>query len=533
MELSTALVWTLRIVLPIILFCIYFKLQATKEEGSGPTNNVHSRAKLLARREATTGSPPPDSMKSIALKDQTEAPQLFAGGRGDRGDRGGKGGRRGKDESREGSGKERRGKGEKDKEEAAEAEEAKPADGVEKSIEPNEEEEKMHLESLLNYVAFTRKEQQRIYLPAENCAPPPPPPPKKAGDGGAVSSTITAEDMEKANSDAQLVLRGALNIKRSDVAKQLYEQLQEAHVEASESTFELVINVCLQAKDLKGASDFLMKMETAGHLPSSDLLDQVMELYSRQKNAREQERQAKAEALKENAPERVEEDELVLVSCEDEVNRTKLSSNAAVFVPSFIPPPPAKTEEGETVEFADDFQEFMPRTQLTAQSKPFEPKFNVTFDPFAYSWSMEGEDMPAEFTMMPNEKGQHKNGKGKGKRKDGKSWDEAGKGWEYDGDGWDYDGDGWEHESKGWEKGKGKGKSQGHTNGKNWEKSAKDWSSDWYSDSRWSDSTWEAKAPSKKVWVEKQSKESEGKKAGGKTWKPKVEATEAEDAGDN
>lgn len=533
MELSTALVWTLRIVLPIILFCIYFKLQATKEEGSGPTNNVHSRAKLLARREATTGSPPPDSMKNIALKDQTQAPQLFAGGRSDRG---GKGGRRGNDETRGEAGKARRSKAEKEKEEAAEAEQPQPADGVEKHLEPNEEEEKMHLESLLNYVAFTRKEQQRVYLPCENGAPPPPPPPpKKASNAGAVSSTISAEDTEKANSDAQLVLRGALGIKRSDVAKHLYEQLQEAHVEASESTFELVINVCLQAKDLKGASDFLMKMETAGHLPSSDLLDQVMELYSRQKNAREQEKQAKAEALKDHAPERVQEDELVLVPCEDEGNRTRLRPEAAVFVPSFIPPPPTKTEEGETVDFDENFQELMQRTKLTAESKPFEPKFNVTFDPFAYSWSMEDEDM-TEFAM-PLEKGQHKNGKGKGKRKDGKGWDEAGKGWEYDGAGWDYDGDGWEHESKGWEKGKGKGKS--NTNGKNREKSSKDWSSDghWYSDSKWSDSTWEA--PTKKVWVEKQSKESEGKKASGKTWKPKVETTvettEAVDdtAGDN
>merc|ERR1719352_1843786 len=40
-----------------------------------------------------------------------------------------------------------------------------------------------------------------------------------------------------------------------------------------------MVEACVKAKDLPAASDFLMRMEGAGHAPGNDLLDRVMELY--------------------------------------------------------------------------------------------------------------------------------------------------------------------------------------------------------------------------------------------------------------
>ncbi|CAE8618001.1 unnamed protein product, partial [Polarella glacialis] len=94
MELTTALIWTLRIVLPIILFCIYFKLQSPKEElslaGATDNKNKYARNQLLTHRKASLaeGSVPAE-LRNIALKDESQAPTLFQGGGGGRS--GGKG----------------------------------------------------------------------------------------------------------------------------------------------------------------------------------------------------------------------------------------------------------------------------------------------------------------------------------------------------------------------------------------------------------------------------------------------------------
>merc|ERR1740121_219328 len=90
MELATALIWTLRIVLPIILFCIYFRLQTPKDEqhASGPTSHGYSRGELMAHRKAIKPDCPiPTGLVDITLKDQTEAPALFVSAvqRGSRG----------------------------------------------------------------------------------------------------------------------------------------------------------------------------------------------------------------------------------------------------------------------------------------------------------------------------------------------------------------------------------------------------------------------------------------------------------------
>merc|ERR1740121_1623845 len=47
-----------------------------------------------------------------------------------------------------------------------------------------------------------------------------------------------------------------------------------------------MIEICVLAFDLKSASDFLMKMESAGYCPDSTILDKVMDLYTLQKSQR-------------------------------------------------------------------------------------------------------------------------------------------------------------------------------------------------------------------------------------------------------
>jgi len=76
------------------------------------------------------------------------------------------------------------------------------------------------------------------------------------------------------------VINGKIGLKRSDIAQDLYQQLVDSQVRISEATFSLMVQACINAGDLKGASGFLMKMELAGLSPDSDLLDKVMDLYA-------------------------------------------------------------------------------------------------------------------------------------------------------------------------------------------------------------------------------------------------------------
>merc|ERR1719277_527903 len=81
-----------------------------------------------------------------------------------------------------------------------------------------------------------------------------------------------------------MVLKGVTNrkiqIKCPEIAKNLHQQLLDSQVKTSEATFSLMVEVCVNGADLKGASDFLMKMESAGYSADSELLDKVMDLYS-------------------------------------------------------------------------------------------------------------------------------------------------------------------------------------------------------------------------------------------------------------
>lgn len=374
LDLTTLLIWTLRIVLPILFFGIYFRLKAPSKPRPppGPSGNAYSRAKLLRYRKAVA-SQVPDSMKSIALKDQSQAPHLFGGsGRASRSDRSS---RRAPDEQR----------APKEKRETKEKKEKKEPDPTPEALAFSEE--RMHLESLLNYVAFTRQEDQRDFLFANAQGGPPRPTPTKERDAEADTkqAVISGVAAEKANDEAQMVLKGAMKMKRCDVARSLYEQLTDSQVEVAEGTFKLMIEACCIADDLKGASDFVMKMETAGFLPQTDVLDMVMDLYVKQKEQAEAKEAEGAEKADKEEPEAKEADDhlraaaqeapqpqpsapeaaamaqvpmmpmtmfnwdAIASSDEDEDDddepkaagvSTKLSSDAPEFVPGFIPSAP-------------------------------------------------------------------------------------------------------------------------------------------------------------------------------------------------
>jgi len=421
-ELATWLIRGLRVILPIVLFLIYRSWQLPKEEEyPGPTTHVHSRGKLLARRpqslEGDAAEKPP-ALGSLCLKDQLQAPDLFQAptrqlrGAPRRDDR---------RETRERRNERRevRSRGLEDAVLATEDVEKSegPAKDTSKSI-SSALQERMYAESLINYVAFNRKEQQRIFLPDVAGMPPPPPPkPRPLTQGVTAAMSVRTvsngnpemlEDVvQKANEDAQLVLRGAINLKCSSVAKDIYEQLTETEVKISESTFMLMVEVCVLAHDLKSASDFLMKMETTGYCPESHLLDKVMDLYSQQKAEREQEKVKFAEArMKQEAAEaKIASDDIAAALDEllDAQPRVKLSSGAPIFVPG-LPAETAAAAETATAESTPEQDKDGPapskspapapqRTRLTKTAKPFEPKFDCGF---AYAnWA------PAEHQRWP------------------------------------------------------------------------------------------------------------------------------------
>jgi hypothetical protein len=78
-----------------------------------------------------------------------------------------------------------------------------------------------------------------------------------------------------------MVLRGALKTDKCGyiAARRLHDQLNDLDIEILPLTFELIVEACIQADELKDASNYLMHMETSGQTPSSELLDRVMEMY--------------------------------------------------------------------------------------------------------------------------------------------------------------------------------------------------------------------------------------------------------------
>jgi len=485
--------WSIaRILLPIILFCIYFKLQ--KGDCTGPTNNSHSREKLLAHRKVCRGALSLEG--KIVLKDASQAPSLFSDReRGDRGERGG--GRRGARGSRRqpDAPREERGKSKSDSPEF-DAEVGMP-------VELSPSEYKTHIEPLLNYVAFHRKEPQRIFLPdTTGTAPPPPPPPSRKND-------TDGDGAEKANADAQLVLWGAIDLKRSDVALNLYTQLEEDQVELSAGTFRKLIEACIKANDLKNASDFLLKMETSGHTPDTGLLDRVMELYARQKREKETKAAEMSPPLAgafdfvpsfgKGFYSRVEE---FAARLESEGSRTKLVSTAVEFVPTF-PAIPNSVNGSEALEQREE--NF--RTKLTAAAKPFEPKFTDTIIPIMPAWT---EPASEEHKEMRDDQWGAWNAQEDTYREHGDDLDNS---WS------DWNQGAWIERSKGKGKSKSKGKVKGKGSAKNGDPK---WMSDdsWWKETYW-DSNWKNEARSN--GEHKYAKTAhDGKKSGGLVWKPKT-----------
>lgn len=493
MEPADVLIWTLRILLPIILFCIYFKLQSPKDEQiPGPTGQVYSRRELMDQRKGVPAHcAKPPGIEGIALKDPTEAPALFvAAARPARPSAGpGAGGRRG--EGDRGAGRERsdrrRGPGAgADRSDRRAAPDKVEDDAT--STEKQAAQEKMHLESLLNFVAFNPGHQQRFFLPDEE-TPPPPPPKKKpkvaqapligsleSGILCSANTAVSGEAADKANVEAQMVLAGAIKFKRSDVARSIHSQLMDAQVEISDKTFALMIEASVLARDLKSASDFLMKMESSGFCPDSHLLDKVMDLYSLQKSAREQEkRQAAAlqqhqqlqQTMSADAPAALSKTPMealesalgqhISTLAQDPDARSRLSSAAREFVPSFgvAPPPPKPAWAGEPAREAPaaeaveataaapgggeaaappdggadamwygsdedgDMGVLAPpqqqRTRLTASAEPFQPSFGVPMDQYMYGWAAD----PALEGDVGPKAGRGEKKKGKENKKEG------------------------------------------------------------------------------------------------------------------
>merc|ERR1719174_2141478 len=121
-----------------------------------------------------------------------------------------------------------------------------------------------HLESLMNYMAFNRK-NHRIFHPKEVPPPPSSPPPPANGEKPAL------EFQSKANLDAQMVLRGAIAFGKYDVTHDVVDSLAGAKVTPSFDTFLLMVEAMIASNDLPQASEYLMKMEQEGHSPDAML----------------------------------------------------------------------------------------------------------------------------------------------------------------------------------------------------------------------------------------------------------------------
>jgi len=252
------LVWVVRLVLPIIFFVIWHSLQPAKEKKEPqPTGHRHSKLTLLGQRKEAVGQEPPAALSHMKLVDESLVSS--SGPRGGRRER-----------------RERTTENSEDKHERRErrAERKKAKDGGEIS-----REEKLHAESLLNYVAFSRKHwPEAAFLPDSEHEQATP----QSGEQpvGAVEPACT-------NAHAQMVLRGLasdrLGLKCAELAWPLHDRLVEASVEVDEPTFVLMIEACIRAENLPAVSDFLQKMEASGLCPPSQLLDKVMDLYASHK----------------------------------------------------------------------------------------------------------------------------------------------------------------------------------------------------------------------------------------------------------
>jgi len=286
------LIWLVRIALPVILFWLWCRAQSAPAKNtlwSAPGEISHSRVDLLEVRKATGSEIAPPALKTLSLADeatlqkhglgQAKAPANAR--RDSKAKRNDKQVRPSLDSRRQNTGEL----------EGGSAEGGQTLTPVSEAF--LSQEERMHIESLLNFVAFSHKEHpERIFLPDTGRPPPPPPRRRKSlSEPPSLDEAATDAGAAKANAEAQMVLKGVVNpkikLKRADIAKDLYRQLYESSVPTFEANFTLMVEACINASDLKGASEFLMKMESAGFCPDSELLDKVMGLYAESRNTAE------------------------------------------------------------------------------------------------------------------------------------------------------------------------------------------------------------------------------------------------------
>jgi len=225
------------------------------------------------------------------MVDETTAPALFEdrkkeksnerGDRDDRDRRGGADGRRSsndrdRDRDREDEARERRKRRnppvsnpeeqaafEEARERERENERCRKAEEAEEQKRAAERQRQMHMESLVNFVAFNRYKQQRRFLVDEHDgAPPPPrhrPPNAKPVAPTPQAQCVTVAAGERTNAEAQMVLKGALGAgaKRVAVARCLYFQLSDLDVEISPATFEyMVVSMCAGGRHFCGQRFF-------------------------------------------------------------------------------------------------------------------------------------------------------------------------------------------------------------------------------------------------------------------------------------
>jgi|Transcript_33937 hypothetical protein len=424
MEVGNMLIWFMRILLPIILFCVYFKLQSPKDSrksGKGKGGPSYSRDELIAKRTATLDCPAPEEVAGITLQECEASPARVPrnGGKG-------KGRQSGKGDKRRGSDSmEDEAQLAQDAQLAAEQEAIRAAELKEKV----RKQERLHTEAFINHVSFNRSERQRVFLP--DGAPPPPPPLRRD------SECADPEVSREANIKADSVLRGAMTLQRAEIVSVLHDRLLDQQIEVEESTYILMVELCLLARDLKMASDFLLKMENAGHVPDPDLLDRVMDLYNQQKILKEQKaREKEAEIEKVEANAAGSSDELGDVSASNlssqapafvPTNESTMSLGAAPFVPNvaaapFVPSVAAAEEFNLPPDIVHDAVNIVgsdtaevsnaQRTKLKSTSKsfvptfgsaqPFEPQFGLPQDQYMYPWTLdsgqklEGNDYPQQ-----------------------------------------------------------------------------------------------------------------------------------------
>lgn len=311
---ATNAVWVFRIVLPILLFVLWYRLQVPAT-GTGGGRGCYKRDLVLAARPTPEEAEDdvPDCLQGLRLVDEATAQRLLGlppprvssssagGGRRDSGkgarQRVGRMGSEGRRSGDFGEGPLFNSGGDSPENAPFEAPLVLPADdlypplpGAAAEVEAVglaslTPEERANHAALLNFLALGRGRRQRTFLHDEEH--PPPPPPRSNG-----ASVAEAGAVARANLEAQSILRGLLQGSKSrgpalrghaasaEVPRRLHAELSEHLMPLDAPTFALLVESSASAGDLQTASDFLMKMENAGHCAGNELLDMVMDLYA-------------------------------------------------------------------------------------------------------------------------------------------------------------------------------------------------------------------------------------------------------------